>query len=71
MMQNAWGDFIEAAEPVIRQVQEPGNTVLAIEPLLRRLVARPDWLKEKYRRAIPDTIRLLNPTDVWGLGITA
>ena len=52
-MQNAWGDFIEAAEPVIRQVQEPGNTVLAIEPLLRRLVARPDWLKEKYRRAIP------------------
>ncbi len=52
-MQNAWGDFIEAAERVIRQVQEPRDTVLAIEPLLRRLVARPDWLKEKYRRAIP------------------
>jgi predicted metal-dependent enzyme (double-stranded beta helix superfamily) len=53
MIKDAWDEFIGAAESVIRKVKDPENTVLAIEPLLRRLVIEPDWLKEKYRRAIP------------------
>jgi predicted metal-dependent enzyme (double-stranded beta helix superfamily) len=51
-MRDALGDFVDSVELVIRQVQEPKDTVLAIEPLLRCLVTDPDWLKEKYRRAI-------------------
>jgi len=46
------GDFVDAVESVIRHVQESKDTVLAIEPLLRSLVTDPDWLNEKYRRAI-------------------
>jgi 3-mercaptopropionate dioxygenase len=52
-MSDAFGNFIEAVELVIHQPQEPKDIVLAIEPLLRRLVAEPDWLEEKYCRAIP------------------
>jgi predicted metal-dependent enzyme (double-stranded beta helix superfamily) len=51
-MSDTFGNFIEAAELVIRQPREPKDIVLAIEPLLRRLVTEPDWLEEKYRRAI-------------------
>src|SRR5215813_10275095 len=52
-MRHALRNFVDAAESVIRRGQEPEDTVLAIEPLLRRLVREPDWLEEKYRRAIP------------------
>src|SRR5215470_12196667 len=52
-MGDAFGNFIEAVEAVIRQPGEPKDIVRAIEPLLRRLVTKPDWLKEEYRRAIP------------------
>jgi predicted metal-dependent enzyme (double-stranded beta helix superfamily) len=52
-MRDAWNEFVGAAESVIRKVNKPGDAVVAIEPLLRRLVMEPDWLKEKYRRAIP------------------
>ena len=52
-MSKALVDFVDAAESVIRHVWEPKDTVVAIEPLLRRLVTEPDWLKEKYRREIP------------------
>jgi len=51
-MRNALADFVDAAGAVIWHVQEPKHTVLAIEPLLRRLVTERDWLHEKYRRAI-------------------
>jgi predicted metal-dependent enzyme (double-stranded beta helix superfamily) len=34
-------------------MQDAKQRVLAIEPLLRRLLTEPDWLEEKYRRAIP------------------
>jgi predicted metal-dependent enzyme (double-stranded beta helix superfamily) len=52
-MSNALGDFVDAVESVIRHLKEPKDTVLAIEPLLRRLVTEPGWLRDKYRRAIP------------------
>jgi len=52
-MSDAFGNFIEAVELVIRQLRESKDMVLAIEPLLRRLVTESDWLEEKYRRAIP------------------
>jgi 3-mercaptopropionate dioxygenase len=52
-MKDAFEVFINAAESVIRRGRKPQDTVLAIEPLLRRLVTEPDWLKDKYRRAIP------------------
>ena len=51
-MRNVLGDFVDAVESVIRHVQEPKYTVLAIEPLLRSLLTERDWLKEKYRGAI-------------------
>jgi len=34
-MRDAFGNFIDAVESVIRRLQEPKDTVLAIEPLLR------------------------------------
>ena len=34
--------------------QEPKDTVVAIEPRLRRLVTEPDWLREKHGRPIRD-----------------
>src|SRR5205814_2205341 len=52
-MKSAFGDFVESVQSVIRAVREPKETVLAIEPILRRLVTEPDWLREEYRRAIP------------------
>jgi predicted metal-dependent enzyme (double-stranded beta helix superfamily) len=51
-MSDAFGNFIDGIESVIRRVAEPKDTVLAIEPLLRCLVTEPGWLKEKHRRAI-------------------
>jgi 3-mercaptopropionate dioxygenase len=45
-------DFVDGVESVMRHLHEPKDTVLAIEPLLRCLVAKPDWLQEKYRRTI-------------------
>jgi len=66
-MREALIDFVDAAESVIRHVQEPKDTVVAIEPLLRRLVTEPDLLKEKYRRPIRDKAYaqylLYRPTD--------
>ena len=38
---------------MVRQPLQLKDTVLAIEPLLRRILAERDWLEEKYRRAIP------------------
>ena len=38
----------------IATTQEPKDTVVAIEPRLRRLVTEPDWLKEKHGRPIRD-----------------
>src|SRR5215469_14613302 len=52
-MSDILGAFVSAVEPVVRQGQAPQKTVLAIEPLLRSLVADRDWLNEKFRRAIP------------------
>jgi 3-mercaptopropionate dioxygenase len=52
-MTDAWNEFVGAVESVIRRVKDARDTVLEIEPLVRRLVLEPDWLKEKYRRAIP------------------
>jgi len=52
-MKDAFASFITEAGSVIRRSQDAKDTVLAIEPLLRRLVTEPDWLNEKYRRAIP------------------
>jgi len=52
-MRHALRNFVDAAESLIRRGREPEDTVPAIEPLLRRLVREPDWLEEKYRRAIP------------------
>jgi 3-mercaptopropionate dioxygenase len=49
---DALGSFVNAVEPVIRQSHEPKVIVTAIEPLLRRLVSEPGWLKEKYRFGI-------------------
>src|SRR5436190_1951618 len=51
-MRDTFGDFVDAVESVIRQVQEPADTILAIEPLVRRLVTVPGWLKEKYCRVV-------------------
>jgi 3-mercaptopropionate dioxygenase len=51
-MKDTFGDFVDAAESVIRRVQEPKDVVLAVKPLLRHLVTEPGWLKEEYRRAI-------------------
>ena len=51
-MWEAFGNFIDAVESVIRRLQEPKDMVLAIEPLIRCLVTQPDWLKEEYRRPI-------------------
>ena len=52
-MKDAFAVFIASADSVIRRGIDPKDTVLAIEPLLRGLVMEPDWLNEKYRRAIP------------------
>ena len=51
-MGDAFKNFIDAVESVIRRLQEPKDVVLAIEPLVRCLVTEPDWLKDEYRRAI-------------------
>src|SRR5262245_57454167 len=52
-MANSLGDFVAKVESVIRRVREPHEIVLAIEPMLRSLLAGNDWLEGKYRRAIP------------------
>jgi 3-mercaptopropionate dioxygenase len=52
-MADGLASFIDSVEPLIREGRQSKDTVLAIEPILRRLVAEPDWLEEKYRRAIP------------------
>jgi predicted metal-dependent enzyme (double-stranded beta helix superfamily) len=52
-MRGAFGCFVNAVEPVVQRLQQPKDTVLAIEPLLRRLVANRDWLEERHRRTIP------------------
>jgi predicted metal-dependent enzyme (double-stranded beta helix superfamily) len=46
-------DFVETVESVIRHLEEPKDAVLAVEPLLRRLVTERNWLNEKYIRPIP------------------
>jgi predicted metal-dependent enzyme (double-stranded beta helix superfamily) len=52
-MSDTFGTFVGAVELVVRQELTSRDTVLAIEPLLRSLVADRDWLNEKFRRAIP------------------
>jgi 3-mercaptopropionate dioxygenase len=52
-MNDALGEFVDAVESAVRDHdREWKDTVLAVEPLLRRLVIEPGWLKEKHRRAI-------------------
>ena len=51
-MNDALRDFLDGVDSVIRHSHEPKDIVLAIEPILRRLVIEPGWLKEKYSRAI-------------------
>jgi len=51
-MKDAFQDFVNAVESLMRLAQEPKDRVLAIEPLLRSLVTKSGWLEEKYRRAI-------------------
>lgn len=51
-MKDALGNFVDTVESTLRQVAEPKDIVLAIEPPLRSLVSEPGWLKQKYRRAI-------------------
>jgi predicted metal-dependent enzyme (double-stranded beta helix superfamily) len=52
-MKNPLGDFIEAAESVIRLGRTPKDTVVAIEPMLRCLLLEPGWLNEQHCRVIP------------------
>jgi 3-mercaptopropionate dioxygenase len=52
-MSNVLEDFVDEVESAVRYLREPKDTVLAVEPLLRCLVTKPDWLQEKYRRIIP------------------
>jgi predicted metal-dependent enzyme (double-stranded beta helix superfamily) len=52
-MRDVWNEFVGAAESVIRKVKDHREMVLAIEPLVGRLVLEQGWLQEKYRRAIP------------------
>jgi predicted metal-dependent enzyme (double-stranded beta helix superfamily) len=52
-MSDTFGALVDAVEPVVRQGLAPQKTVLAIEPLLRSLVADRDWLNDKFCRAIP------------------
>jgi len=67
-MRDVLRDFVDAVESVIRRLQEPEDTVLAIEPLLRCLVTQRDWLPEKYRCTIPSKAYaqylLYRPTDL-------
>jgi len=44
-MWEAFGNFIDAVDSVIRSLEEQQAMVLAIEPIFRRLVTQPDWLK--------------------------
>jgi 3-mercaptopropionate dioxygenase len=52
-MRDTFGAFVSAIEAVVRRGLAPEETVLAIDPLLRSLVADRDWLSEKLRRTIP------------------
>jgi 3-mercaptopropionate dioxygenase len=49
----SWQAFLAGVEPHIRSHTEPAAIVTGVESHLRRLVADPDWLAPKYRRAIP------------------
>jgi predicted metal-dependent enzyme (double-stranded beta helix superfamily) len=51
-MADAFGNFIDAVESVIRRLQEPQDVIPAIEPLIRSLLTEPDWLKAEHRRPI-------------------
>jgi len=46
-------DFVQGAESILRRPREPRETVLAVQPLLQRLVTQRGWLNETYRREIP------------------
>jgi predicted metal-dependent enzyme (double-stranded beta helix superfamily) len=49
----SWQAFLAAVEPHIRSHAEPEKIVSGVETHLRRLLAGPDWLEARYRRAIP------------------
>lgn len=51
-MTGAFVDFISAVASVIGPRRGSEETVRAIEPLVRSLVAEHGWLQEKYRRPI-------------------
>src|SRR5260370_1086014 len=51
-MRDAFGNFVDRVESVIRRLHEPKDMVLAIEPLIRCLMTEPDWLKAEFRRPI-------------------
>ncbi|MBI4471181.1 MAG: cysteine dioxygenase family protein [Acidobacteria bacterium] len=53
-MAHPFASFIEAVDPIVRQIHEPSAVVAAIEPFLQTLVRTPDWLDARYRRAIPE-----------------
>src|SRR5215470_11594067 len=53
-MRDTFGTFVGAVERVVRQGLAPEETVLAIEPLLRSLVADRDWLNDNFCRPIRD-----------------
>jgi predicted metal-dependent enzyme (double-stranded beta helix superfamily) len=52
-MSDLFGAFIAAINPLIRSRMTDAETVVAIEPHLRQLVSRRDWLAPAYRQAIP------------------
>jgi len=52
-MSDAFDEFIAAVDPLIRSFKSHAETVATIEPHLRQLVSRRDWLKPAYWRPIP------------------
>jgi predicted metal-dependent enzyme (double-stranded beta helix superfamily) len=52
-MVSAVETFVAAVDPIVREWRPSRETVLAIEPYLRRLVSGHGWLEEPFRRVIP------------------
>ena len=52
LMRNPFETFISVVEAVIGRSGKPEDMVLAIEPLIRRLVTESGWLEARYRRPI-------------------
>jgi 3-mercaptopropionate dioxygenase len=52
-MSNAFNLFIDSVEPIIRLRKPDSETVVEIEPHLRRLILDRSWLEPSYYRPIP------------------